>query len=78
MATGFRSRSDAPPVACSVDEPSNDQTGASFSLPLKSSTTFVLLRRPWVGLEPSSQMYSSFAFVPIFGGSPFGGLRSVN
>ena len=35
MNTGLSSRSDDPPCACSVDDPSNDQTGQSSSLPEK-------------------------------------------
>ena len=43
-----------------VDDPSNDQIGQSSSLPLKLSSTLVLLLMFCVGLYPSSQIYSSF------------------
>ena len=59
-ATGFKRQSEEPPSACFVDDPSNDHTGQSSNLPLKSSITLVLLRMFCVGLYPSSQMYSSF------------------
>src|SRR5687768_6755966 len=65
MATGFSKQSEDPPGACSVELPSKHHTGQSSNVPLKSLTIFVLLRKLWVGLYPSSQMYSSFVFLDI-------------
>src|SRR5690606_9173641 len=58
-ATGFKRQSDDPPGACWVELPSKDHRGQSSNLPLNLETILVLLRRLWVGLYPSSQMYSS-------------------
>src|SRR5690606_38770086 len=58
-ATGFNRQSDDPPGACWVELPSHDHIGQSSNFPLNLETIFVLLRRLWVGLYPSSQMYSS-------------------
>ena len=63
MATGLSRQSESPPVACSVLYPSNDHIGQSASLPLKFRSMRVFDRRLWVGLYPSSQMYSSFDLV---------------
>jgi hypothetical protein len=61
-ATGFSRQSEDRPVACSVELPSNDHTGQLSSVASKFLTIFVLLRKLWVGVYPSSQMYSSFTF----------------
>jgi len=62
MATGFNKQSDEPPGAWLVELPSKDHIGQSSNLPLKFSTIFVLLLNPWVGVDPSNQMYSNFDF----------------
>jgi hypothetical protein len=46
-----------------VDDPSKTQFGQSSNFPLKSLTTKVFPRSIYVGLLPSSQMYSSLLFV---------------
>ena len=61
MATGFSKQSESPPSACSVEEPSKDHIGHSSTVPPKSLLIMVLLRMLWVGLYPSSHIYSNFA-----------------
>ena len=53
--TGFRTQSDAWPVAWFVLDPSNPHIGGFAP----SATIFVLLRNLWVGSDPSIQMYSA-------------------
>ena len=62
MATGLSKQSELLPSACSVELPSKDHMGQSSKFPLKLCTTLVLLLSVCVGLYPSSQMYSSFAY----------------
>ena len=65
MKTGFNRQSESPPSACRVEEPSKDHMGHSSKVPPKFVLIIVLLRKLWVGSNPSNQIYSNFDFVAI-------------
>src|SRR5262249_33930100 len=65
---GFRIRSESWPAAWYVDEPSKDQVGNDSSVTRSfpgKATILVLERSRWVGVAPSSQIYSACRTVVI-------------